>query len=112
MPSVKYRKLQQQGINKMATITGADIQAMITHWLNTPVNGYIGSDYGCDPKALLQNPQSIGVANAFIKKLKKDVPILAVLPSNSVNLYSVQRGVDGLDIVLEVAGTALTIPRN
>ena len=56
----------------MATITGADIQLMVRHWLHTPTYGYLGSDYGCDPKALLQNPQSIGVANAFIAKLKKE----------------------------------------
>jgi len=95
----------------MASITGRDIQDMVRHWLNAPVYGYLGSDYGCDTKALLQNPQSSGVANAFIAKLKKDLPILATLPANSVNLYSRQNGVDRLDIFIEVAGTSLQIPR-
>lgn len=95
----------------MAAITGKEIQEMVRHWLTTPVYGYLGSDYGSDVKALLQNPQSIGVANAFIAKLKKDVPVLAVLPPNSINLYAKNRGVDGMDIVLEVSGTLLEIPQ-
>lgn len=96
----------------MASITGLDIQAMVRHWLQTPMNAYHGSSYGCDPKALLQNPQSIGVADYFLKKLKKDLPVLAMLPANSVNLYSVPNGVDRLDIFIEVAGTALQIQGN
>lgn len=96
----------------MATITGLEIQEMVRHWLQTPINSYHGSEYGCDAKSLLQNPQSIGVADTFLKKLKKDLPILAILPANSVNLYSVPSGVDRLDIFIEVAGTALQIKGN
>jgi hypothetical protein len=96
----------------MAAITGLDVQEMVRHWLQTPINAYHGSNYGCDPKSLLQNPQSIGVADAFLKKLKKDVPVLSALPANSVNLYAVPSGVDRLDIFIDVAGTALQIEAN
>lgn len=90
-------------------ITGRDVQDMVAHWLSTPVNKYLGSDYGCDAKSLLQNPQSIGIANSFIAKLKKDVPILSMLPANSVNLYSKKDGIDKLNIFIDIAGTALQV---
>jgi hypothetical protein len=90
-------------------ITGLDIHEMVRHWLKTPINSYHGSNYGCDPKALLQNPQSIGVADAFLKKLVKDVPILQALPANAVNIYAVPNNVDKLDIFVDVSGTALQV---
>lgn len=61
----------------MANITTQDAQEMVYHWLNTPVYGYLGSDYGSDPKSLLQRPNEIGSADAFIAKMNKDLPILA-----------------------------------
>lgn len=94
----------------MSDINGSDIQGMIGHWLETPVYGYLGSDYGQDIKALLQNPQASGQAEEYIAKLKDDVPILQVMPAGSVNLYGVQTPPDRLDLVLEVAGAAFTIP--
>jgi hypothetical protein len=94
----------------MATITGQDILQMVWHWLNTPTGSYLGSDYGSDCKSLLQNPQSVGIADKFLKKLKKDVPVLAILPQGSVNLYAVPDAVDKLTLLLDIAGTALTIP--
>lgn len=93
----------------MSKVTGTDVQSMIGHWLKTPVNGYLGSSYGQDTKALLQQPQATGEANAYIAKLRVDVPVLDLLPSNAVNLYGLHSGVDRLDIVLEVAGTAYEI---
>jgi hypothetical protein len=93
----------------MTTITGTDIHDMIRHQLQTPVNGYLGSGYGSDTKALLQRPQATGEADAYLAKLRSDVPILKALPSNSVNLYGASSGVDKLNIVLEVAGTPITI---
>lgn len=61
----------------MAQITKQDIQEMVYHWLNTPIYSYLGSDYGSDPKSLLHRPNEIGSADAFIAKMKKDLPILA-----------------------------------
>lgn len=88
----------------MDTITGDDIQAMISHWLNTPTNGYLGSDYGSDLKALLQRAQSDPrLANYFIAKLRREVPVLALLPAHQVGLYAVPEGLDRLRLTLEVA---------
>jgi len=93
----------------MSEITGTDVQGMISHWLATPTNGYLGSDYGQDTKALLQNPQASGQADEYLGKLKKDVSVLQVMPAGTVNLYGIQTPPDRLDIVLEVAGSAFTI---
>lgn len=94
----------------MATITGKDIQEMVRHWLSSPVSGYLGSDYGQDAKALLQLPQSDGAAEAFLEKMRADIPALQALPAGSLNLYGVQSGPDRLDLYIEVAGQAIQIP--
>lgn len=94
----------------MSTITGKDVQKMVTHWLGTPVNGYLGSDYGQDAKRLLQRPQADAtLANAFLQKLKNDVPILKALPSGSVNLYGTTTAPDRLDLTIEVAGQPIKV---
>ena len=82
---------------------------MVTHWLETPVNGYFGSDYGQDAKAMLQNPQSLGVGDTFLKKLRKDVPILQTLNSDDLNLYAVTEYPDKLKILIEVAGKSIEV---
>lgn len=92
------------------TINGNDIQDMVSHWLLVPVNGYLGSSYGQDIKALLHRPQADGAPEALLQKLRVDVPVLQALPSGAVNLYSVQTPPDRLDLVIEVAGQAITVP--
>lgn len=95
----------------MATIiTGNNIQDMVSHWLKTPVNGYLGSDYGQDIKSLLQNPLSSGEPEAVLQKLRVDVPVLQSIPDGSVNLYSMQTPPDRLDLVIEVGGQAIQVP--
>ncbi len=97
----------------METITGTDIQQMVDHWLKTPVNGYLGSNYGQDLKALLQQPQLDGAADSVLAKLHTDVPVLQVLPAGSTNIYGVygqNNQSDRMDIVIEVAGKAFEIP--
>lgn len=94
----------------MATITENDIQSMVAHWLRTPVNGYLGSDYGQDIKSLLHLPQSDGSPEAQLQKLRSDVPALQSIPEGSINLYSVNSAPDRLDLIIEVAGMAIQIP--
>jgi hypothetical protein len=93
----------------MANITGIDIQDMVSHWLHTPANGYLGSDYGSDASALKQNPFSAGLADELLEKLKREVPALSLLPQNTVNLYGVEAPPDKLHLFVEVAGTSLSI---
>lgn len=93
----------------MATITGTDIIGMVRHWLGTPTGSYLGSDYGSDAKSLLQNPQNAGLADRFVAKLKKDIPVLSSMPPGSVSLYAVPSGTDRLDIVIDIAGVSIVI---
>ncbi|ALS62246.1 MULTISPECIES: hypothetical protein [Burkholderiales] len=94
----------------MATITGKDIQEMVRHWLNTPVEGYLGSGYGQDAKALLQLPQADGAPEAFLEKMRQDIPALQALPPGSLNLYAVRTPPDRVDLFVDVAGVAIQVP--
>lgn len=92
-----------------AMIRGVDIQAMVAHWLATPVYGYLGSDYGADLLALLHTPQASGIADGFIAKMVKDLPVLSMLPAGSINVFSRPRGDDGLDLFIDVAGMLIPL---
>lgn len=94
----------------MATITGTEIQRMVRHWLNTPAGSFLGSSYGSNIKELLQRPQADGMADAVIRKMRADIPILQSLPNGSINIYSVRVSPDRLDLVIEVAGQAIEVP--
>ncbi|WP_211474993.1 hypothetical protein [Collimonas humicola] len=87
-----------------STITAQDIQAMVRHWLCTPPNGYLGSDYGADPQSLLQNPMAAGIGDAFISKMREDVPALEVMPSGAVNVFYVDALPDRRELIVDVAG--------
>jgi hypothetical protein len=96
-------------LSGMAIITGNDIQDMVRHWLNTPVCGYLGSGYGQDIKAMLQRVLDSGDAQAFLEKMRMDIPILQTLPDGALNLYAVTTAPDKTDIVIDVAGNPITI---
>lgn len=93
----------------MATITGKEVQAMVKHWLKTPVNGYLGSDYGQDLKSLLQRPMNDGMGDAVLQKLRSDVPIIGILPSGSVNLLQINGETDKRTFCIEVAGNLVEV---
>ena len=83
---------------------------MVRHWLETPVNGYLGSDYGQEAKAMLQQPQAdSSVANAFLQKLRRDVEILQALPAGAVNLYSTATPPDSVQVNIVVAGQSIKV---
>lgn len=89
-------------------ITATDLQDMVTHWLGCPVNGYLGSSYGSDISGLLQQPQASTAADEFINKLNDDVPLTALRP-DIVDVVARRRGVDKLDIGIDVMGTFILL---
>ncbi|MDF0506518.1 hypothetical protein POK33_37835 [Burkholderia cenocepacia] len=93
----------------MDKITGIDAQGMVSHWLETPVNGYLGSGYGNNVRDMLQSPQRTGGADAVLNKLKKDVPLLGALPRSAVNMYAVDTGPDKRRYFIEVAGQSVEL---
>lgn len=80
---------------------------MAGDWLATPVNGYLGSDYGQDLKRVLHSPLSLRLGDEQIAKLRADVPVLSMLPGEAVNLYKVEQGPDRLHLILDIAGHTL-----
>ncbi|KYQ83275.1 hypothetical protein AWW72_14855 [Acinetobacter sp. NRRL B-65365] len=79
------------------------IMAMIKHWLQSEVNGYLGSDYGPDWNALFLGPLSAPVANTFIEKMKRDIPILKQLSADQLQLWSQNEGFETETIYLRLA---------
>lgn len=79
------------------------IMAMIEHWLQSEVNGYLGSDYGPDWNSLFLGPLSAPFANTFIEKMKSDIPILKQLSPDQLQLWSQDEGFETKVIYLRVA---------
>jgi hypothetical protein len=88
----------------MAKISTSDLQDMIRHWLETPVNGYLGSGYGSIVPDLLMQPQKTGKADAVLTKLRNDVPLAGALPSSALNIFMVQDGPDKKRLYIDAAG--------
>ena len=91
------------------SFTPADIEAQIQHWLSTEVDGYLGSTYGSSILELLQNPFGAGLADAFLAKLRTDIPLLTMLPANAVDLSVVNTGPDKQTLFISVLGRAIRI---
>ena len=86
------------------TITAQDIQAMVSHWLSTPPNAYLGSNYGADPQSLLQNPMAAGIGDAFIGKMREDISALDAMQADAVNVFYVDAPPDRRELIVDVAG--------
>jgi hypothetical protein len=93
----------------MAKIPTSELVDMTTHWLSTPLNGYLGSTYGQNVTDMLQKPLASGYADATIQKLRADVPLLGAMPASSVNLYSVDEGPDKRNLFIEIAGAFVPV---
>lgn len=93
----------------MAQINKTDVIEMIQHWLSTPPNGYLGSGYGADLKALLQTPMSSGVADFLLAKMRVDIPLVGALPSSAINVYAIDDGPDKRSIYIDLAGEMILL---
>lgn len=82
---------------------------MLTHWIGTPVNGYLGSDYGSELKALIQTPMAAGLADGIIAKARQDIPLLLTAAPDALNIYAEDRGMDVKAIVFEIGGELVPI---
>lgn len=85
----------------MLKITGDDVQGMVAHWLHTPVNGFLGSSYGNTLQDMLMTPQTED-ADEFVRKLRRDVPIVGRADNGSVNVFSENIGPDRRKIRIAV----------
>jgi hypothetical protein len=92
--------------NDPVRIDSRELSEMASHWLTTPINGYLGQGYGNDVKSILQTPQAAGIADGQIAKLRSDIPLAR---NASVNIFSYQIDVDKKGIVFEVAGETIEL---
>lgn len=90
-------------------IDTSKILAMIDHWLSTEMHAYFGSDYGADLNSLLLTPLDSPVADRFISKMKKDIPVLQQLNSDQISIYSETEGFETNIIYLTVGGIAINL---
>lgn len=93
----------------MAEITQQDIDEMIRHWLHTPVGTFLGSDYGFDKHSLLFRPLTMSGYDEMIAKLKRDVPILSLMPQGTINFYQMPVPPDTEVIFLQVGDSTFKI---
>lgn len=102
------------GMNAPPRITPQEIEQMVEHWVSTPAGSYLGSSYGNPLKDTLQRPQADIDADMVIEKLRADIPILGVLPTGSVNVYAYAdpQYIDRTEIVIEVGGREISVPRS
>lgn len=87
-------------------ITTKHIVAMIQHWLATPPNGYFGSSYGNNlAEQLLKNTEDY-VADAFLEKLKSDIPILERV---QIDVVEEHLGFERVNVYLQIGETLIPI---
>lgn len=91
------------------SLTPQDLQEMVTHHLGCPPNGYLGSDYGSDVKAMLMQPMSSPAADDLIAKMRLDIPLLAVAPAGTVTVSAVDVGFDQKAIRIDVLGQSIDV---
>ncbi|NDI85088.1 hypothetical protein [Undibacterium crateris] len=89
-------------------ITAVDIQGMVRHWLATPVGSYLGSDYGNDVKSFLQYPESAGMSQSLIAKMRQDIPVLSALPNGAINIYYQDIEPDKRLLIVDIAGSMIS----
>lgn len=95
----------------MATsfVPAQELASMVQHWLGCGVNGYLGSGYGSDVKALLQTPMASGLADGLIAKCKQDVPLLQLAAPGAVNVYAYAKDIDKVAIQFDIGGQSIPI---
>lgn len=93
----------------MAELNTDLIFRMVAHWWSTKPGAYYGTTYGNPVEEMLQKPLNSPVADYFIAKMLKDIPVLGALPAGTINLYMTATGVDIRDVHIEVAGKTLAL---
>lgn len=90
-------------------IESGDVKAMVTHWLNTPPNGYFGQGYGADVRNLLLRDLSQDNADALLKKLRRDIPLLNQLSDDQLSITTTQADFDKLYVYLVIGTISISL---
>ena len=92
-----------------STIDAAELVDMIEHWLTIPANSLFATDYGHENHKLLLNYLSASVADEYLAKMKRDIPLLQRLPTNQLNIVSSTEGYSTRLISIQLAGVLIPI---
>ena len=82
---------------------------MVNHWMNTRPNGYFGSSYGAPLESLLLTAMTSDKADAFIAKMKEDIPILKQLSSDQFAIYSENSGFEKKIFYLKIGTISINL---
>lgn len=82
---------------------------MIAHWVGTKPNTYYGSTYGAPTEDLLQKPLSSPIADAYLAKMRADIPVIAALPPGTINMYTDNDGLDRKTIYIDISGSYMSL---
>jgi hypothetical protein len=82
---------------------------MIAHWLRTKPKSYLGSPYGAPLDDWLQKPLSSPIADAFLAKMKVDIPVLAALPPGTISLEATDDGIDQRNLFININGSSISV---
>ncbi|UNK06461.1 hypothetical protein MN210_08180 [Psychrobacter raelei] len=93
-------------------ITAEHIRQMIIHWLDTPPNGYFAQGYGADAKAMLLKELSADTADDFLRKLRRDIPIIDTLDEEQLSISVETVGFDRINVVLSIGNIDIQLNDN
>ena len=82
---------------------------MIAHWVGIRPNTYYGSTYGAPTEDLLQKPLSSPIADAYLAKMREDIPVIAALPPGTINMYTDNDGLDRKTIYIDINGSYVSL---
>lgn len=90
-------------------INADKIKAMVNHWLDTPPNGYFAQGYGADVRSMLLRELSGDNADALLKKLRTDIPLINQLDDSQVDISTETRDFDKIYVYLFIGNIAIEL---
>lgn len=90
-------------------ITAQHLIAMFDYWFNTPCNSIFGQGFGCDRTRLFLRPEDAPIADEFLAKLRRDIPIFSTLSSEQLTLEVEKDGFDVLMLYLRIGGILIQL---
>lgn len=75
---------------------------MIQHWFDHDLDSYFGSDYGAPLSSLFLTALSAPVANNFIEKMRKDLPVLSMYSNEDIAIYMKNVGFEQKRLYLKI----------
>jgi hypothetical protein len=92
-------------------ITTPKLLSMFAYWFKTPVNSIFGSSFGCDHSQLFLRPEDAPIADEFLNKLRRDMPVFGLLSPEQLTIEVEKEGFDVVMIYLRIMGVLVELGR-